>query len=79
MQRFLQIYGGVANGGVNGNDSIVSNDFNWNELSIGNNDTLAENSFFGKSNSFNFHKNMFSLDRFVNLIPSPQLGDNDVF
>ena len=48
MQRFLSNYGG-ANGAINGNESVVSNDFNWNELSIGNNDTLAENNFFGKS------------------------------
>lgn len=47
MQRFLNNYGGANNFSVEGNDSIVSNDFNWDDLSLAN-DTNAGNSFFGR-------------------------------
>ncbi|XP_055305323.1 targeting protein for Xklp2-like [Sitodiplosis mosellana] len=48
MQRFMNIYGGTNNNGVEGNVSVMSSDMNWNELSIGINDTIAENNFFGR-------------------------------
>lgn len=40
MQRFLKNYA------VAESDSLVSNDYNWNDLSIGN-DTLGADTFFG--------------------------------
>lgn len=47
MHRFLQNYV------VQESDSIVSNDYNWDEISVGN-DTLAVDRFFGKIYSHTF-------------------------
>lgn len=47
MQRLLNIRGAASNNQFEGNDSALSTDFNWDNISIGN-DTLSSNNFFGK-------------------------------
>lgn len=42
MQRFLNNYGKI----VEDSDSLISNDYNWEEISFGD-DTIAAERFFG--------------------------------
>lgn len=63
MQRFINNYGSeFAN-----NDSVFSCDYNWSEISVGN-DTIQNDNFFGESFTFLFQRVLMILNIFIDCI-----------
>lgn len=63
MQRFINNYGSeMAN-----NDSVFSCDYNWSEISIGN-DTIQSDNFFGNLFAFLFQRVLMILHIFIDCI-----------